>query len=332
MNEPTPIPESGVVEISLSDIFAFFKRNWLILFLAGLLSGGIGYGISYLVPIEYEASVQVLPEFSSGLGSVGGLSDLASMAGISLGKNGSDALRPDLYPSILNSKSFLIKILSTPFTLQDGRKIVLASYLDEKATNLSPQQIAQGDTLIILTKDQERALKNAKGRITAGMDRMSGVLTIEVLMPDPVLAATCATYSLEYLTDFVTEYRGGKKFEKVDFLRRQMAEAKSKYQRAEMALNAYRDRNRNTYSNVARVGEQRLQTEFMQAQTLYGQLSQQLKASRLQALEDAPVLKILEPAMIPNWKSTPKRSLYALGFAILGGLSTIVFLLVRQRL
>lgn len=331
MNAPTPIPEAGIVEISLSDILAFFKRNWLILLLAGLVSGGFGYGISYVIPIEYEASVKVLPEFSSGIGGAGGLSDLASMAGISLGKNGSDALRPDLYPSILSSKAFLIKVLSIPFALQNGQKIKLATYLDKDATALTPQQIAQGDTVIILTRDQERVLKNTRNRITAGMDRMTGILTIQVSMPDPVLAAACATYSLAYLTNFVTEYRGGKKFEKVDFLRKQMAEAKSKYQRAEMSLNAYRDRNRNTYSNVARVGEQRLQTEFMQAQTLYGQLAQQLESARLQALEDAPVLKILDPPMVPNWKSSPKRSLYALGFAMLGGLITLLLLLWRQR-
>lgn len=331
MNAPTPTPESGIVEISLSDIFAFFKRNWLILLLAGLLFGGIGYGISYLVPIQYEASVQVLPEFSSGLGSAGSLSDLASMAGISLGKSGSDALRPDLYPSILSSKLFLIKILSTSFPLQDGKKITLATYLDKNASNLTPQQLAQSDTLIRLSLDQERAMKNARSRITAGMDRMTGVLTIVVSMPDPVLAAACASYSLDYLTEFVTEYRGGKKYEKVEFLRKQMAEAKSKYQRAEMALNAYRDRNRNTYSNVARVGEQRLQTEFMQAQTLYGQLAQQLEASRLQAMEDAPVLKILEPAMVPNWKSTPKRRLYAIGFAFVGSVIVLLIQLIRRR-
>ena len=331
MNEPTPTPESGIIEISLGDIFAFFKRNWLVLLLAGLLFGGIGYGISYLVPIEYEASAQVLPEFSSGIGGVGGLSDLASMAGISLGKSGSDALRPDLYPSILSSKSFLIKILSTPFALQNGQKVKLATYLDKKSTNLTTQQLVQGDTLIILSIAQERAMKDASARITAGMDRMTGVLTIEVKMPDPVLAAACAGYCLDYLTNFVTQYRGGKKFEKVEFLRKQMSEAKSKYQSAEINLNAYRDRNRNTYSNMARVGEQRLQTEFMQAQTLYGQLAQQLEASRLQALEDAPVLKILEPPMVPNWKSTPKRSLYALGFAFLGGVITLAVLLIRRK-
>lgn len=331
MNEPTPTPESGIIEISLGDIFAFFKRNWLILLLAGLLSGGIGYAISYLIPEEYESSVKVLPELSSGVGAAGGLSDLASMAGISLGNSGSDALRPALYPSILSSKPFLLKLLSTPFLLQDGKKVLLVTYLDQEAKPFTPQQLAQGDTLITMSKEQERAMKDLTQRVSAGVDKMNGILSLRVEMPDPTLAAACATFSLNYLTDFVTEYRGGKKFEKVAFLRQQTAEAKSKYQRAEIALNAYRDRNRNTYSNVARVGEQRLQTEFMQAQTLYGQLNQQVEGARLQALEDASVLKVLEPPMVSNWRSSPKRSLFAVGFALFGGLITLVFLLLRQK-
>ena len=329
-NPPDPA-NNGIVEVSLGDIFSFFRKYWLTLFLAGLIFGGIGYGFSWLVPEEYEATAKVLPEFSSGLGSMGGLSDLASMAGISLGKNNSEAIRPDLYPSILASMPFLLKLLATPLPTSDGKKIDLVTYFEEKAKPLSAQQVAQGDTLIRLSKEQERAMKNVKSRVSAGIDKMSGVLTVEVNMPDPILAAACATFSLDYLKTFVTEYRGGKKTEKVAFLRQQMAEAKEKYRRAEVVLNGYRDRNRNAYTNVAKIEEQRLQNDYLQAQTLYNQLTPQLEAARLQALEDAPVLKVLEPPMIPNWRSSPKRKFYALGFAIFGGLVALLFILFKKE-
>ncbi|GHB59180.1 lipopolysaccharide biosynthesis protein [Persicitalea jodogahamensis] len=331
MPENLSVSPSGIVEVSLADIFSFFKRYWLILFLAGLLSGGIGYGLSWMVPLEFESTAKILPEYGTGLGGAGGLSDLASLAGISLGKNNSEAIRPDLYPSILASMPFLLELLSTPLPTSDGKKVDLVTYLDKKAKPLTPIQLAQSDTLIILSTDQERALKNVRSRVSAGIDKMSGVLTVEVKMPDPTLAAACATFSLNYLKDFVTEYRGGKKTEKVAFLRQQMAEAKEKYRRAEVVLNAYRDRNRNAYTNVAKIEEQRLQNDYLQAQTLYGELSRQLEAARLQALEDSPVIKVLEPPMVPNWKSTPKRSLYALGFAVFGGLVALLFILFQRE-
>ncbi len=331
MPENVSVPSSGIVEVSLADIFIFFKRYWLILFLAGLVSGGVGYGLSWLVPEEYEATAKVLPEYSSGLGSMGGLSDLASMAGISLGKNNSEAIRPDLYPSILASMPFLLKLISTPLPTRDGEKVDLVTYLEKEAQPLSAHQLSQGDTLILLSKEQERALKNVQGRVTAGIDKMTGVLTVQATMPDPTLAAACATLSLNYLKAFVTEYRGGKKTEKVAFLRQQMVEAKEKYRRAEVALNAYRDRNRNAYTNVAKIEEQRLQNDYLQAQTLYGELARQLEAARLQALEDAPVIKVLEPPMVPNWRSSPKRSLYVLGFAVFGGLVTLLFILFQKE-
>ena len=327
-SESTP----GIVKMSFPDLFTFIWKYWLVLFLAGLLSGGIGYGLSWLVPIEFESTAKILPEHGTGLGEVGGLSELASLAGISLGRNNSEAIRPDLYPSILASMPFLLELLSTPLPTSDGKEVNLVTYLDKKAKPLTPAQVAQIDTIITLSVDQERALKNVRTRVSAGIDKMSGVLTVMVEMPDPTLAAACATFSLNYLKEYVTEYRDGKKAEKVIFLRQQMAEAKEEYRRAEVILNNYRDRNRNAYTNVAKIEEQRLQNDYLQAQTLYGELARQLEAAHLQALEDTHVLKVLEPPMITNWRSRPKRSLYALGFAILGGLSTFISLLIiKQR-
>lgn len=325
-----PGPASDTIEISLSSIFAFFSRNWLILFLAGLLSGVVGYAVSYLVTPQYQATAAVLPEYGAGI-KTGGLSDLASLAGISLGQGGSDALRPDLYPSILASKPFLLKVLGTPFLSQTGKNTLLMPYLDSEAEPLSAAQITAGDTLIKLTKAQEEVLTDLSKRISAGIDKLTGVLTVRVELPDPVLAATVASFSLDYLREFVAAYRGGKETEKVDFLRKQVAETKKKYQRAEMSLSAYRDRNQNAYTNVAKVEEQRLQSDYLQAQTLYGELARQLEASRLQAMEDAPVLQVLEPPMVPNRKSKPLRVLYALGFGLLGGFVALLLVLFRKE-
>ncbi|WP_373514106.1 lipopolysaccharide biosynthesis protein [Persicitalea sp.] len=331
MHPAPPIPQDDIVEVRLSDIFSFFRKYWLVLFLAGLLSGGVGYGLAWLVKPEFESTANILPEYGTGISGTGSLSDLASLAGISIGKNNSEAIRPDLYPSILASKPFVLKLFSTPLPLSNGKKVNLISYLDENAKPLTAQQIAQGDTLIVLSKEQERIMKGVSKRITATFDKMTGVLTVKAVMPDPTLAAACATFSLSYLRSFVTEYRGGKKVEKVAFLQKQMAEAKGKYRNAEMTLNAYRDRNRNAYTNVAKVEEQRLQGDFLQAQSLYGELARQLEAARLLALEDTPVLKVLDPPMVPNIRSSPKRSLYALGFAIFGGFVTLLFLLFRKE-
>lgn len=330
---PDPSPSgrsSDAIEISLGDLFAFFGRNWLILFLAVLLAGAGGYAGSYLVTPEYQATAAVLPEYGSGT-KMGGLSDLASLAGISLGQGGSDAIRPDLYPSILGSKPFLLKVLATPFPLQGGKKTLLMPYLNPEAEPLSATQIAAGDTLITLTKAQEKVLINLAERVGAGMDKITGVLTIRVELPDPVLAAAVVAFGLDYLREFVAAYRGGKETEKINFLRKQVAETKQKYQRAEMSLSAYRDRNQNAYTNVAKVEEQRLQGDYLQAQTLYGELARQLESSRLQAMEDAPVLQVLEPPMVPNRKSKPRRALYALGFALLGGFIALLFVLFGRE-
>jgi uncharacterized protein involved in exopolysaccharide biosynthesis len=183
-----------------------------------------------------------------------------------------------------------------------------------------------------LTKEQEDVLIDLSQRISASNDKLTGILSIQVELPDPILAAACTNLAVNYLTSFVAEYRTSKESKKVLFLQKQLQEAKSRYQKAEYTLNAYRDRNQNTFSNVARIEEQRLQSEYLQGQTIYNGLVQQVEAARLQLQEEAPVLKVLEPPMVANKKSKPKRLLIAIGFSFLGGLITFLFVLfVKEK-
>jgi uncharacterized protein involved in exopolysaccharide biosynthesis len=144
MNKNPSDPASGIIEVSLGDIFSFFGKYWLVLLLAGLVSGGVGYGISFSFPTEYTSTAKILPEYSSGA-SPGGLGALASIAGLSLGTM-SEAIRPDLYPSILNSRPFLIKALTTPLPTQKDTSILLFTFLGTEGT---PAQLA--DTILTLT-------------------------------------------------------------------------------------------------------------------------------------------------------------------------------------
>ncbi len=62
-------------------------------------------------PKEFESKTPAYVELqsSSSLGKMGGLSALADLAGIDLAQmSGTDAVRPDLYPNIIQSLPFLL--------------------------------------------------------------------------------------------------------------------------------------------------------------------------------------------------------------------------------
>jgi uncharacterized protein involved in exopolysaccharide biosynthesis len=316
-----------VEEISLESILKFLRKNFLVILIAVVLFGAIGYGVTRLMPVEYSATAKILPEAAGN--NMGGLGGLASMAGISLARS-QDGISPDLYPDLVQSRTCLIKILTTPLSAQDNKTVVLMEYLGKNVPSLTPAQIAQADSMLVLTKDQELVMRTMAGRIEVTMDRLTGILTLEVEMPDPVLAASSTKFIINYLTTFVSEYQSGRETQKVVFLNQQVLAAKQKYQRAELALNAYRDRNRNPFTNVSQIEEQRLQSDFTQQQSLYAELTRQLESARLQALEESPVLKIIEPPMVPNQSSSPKTLVFIIASALFGLVLVILFLLLRN--
>lgn len=325
--QPPVEPETD--EVSLGQIAGFLRRYFLILLAAGVLFGLLGYGVTRFMSVEYTATAKILPEFN-GMGAAQSLGGLASLAGLSVGQ-ASETIRPELYPDIIQSKTFLIKALTTPLTASNQKEVLLMEYFDYGASPLTPAQVAQSDSLIVLTKEQEWVMKDVASRFDVAMDRLTGVLSVRVIMPDPVLAASCSRLIVNYFTEFVLEYRTTKEAKKVNFLTSQVRDNKQKYQRAEVALGAYRDRNRNQFTNVARIEEQRLQNDFMQYQSLYGELTRQLESARLQAQEEAPVLKVLEPPMIPNEKSSPKTMLITIGAALFGVMQVGLYLLLFKK-
>ena len=157
-------------------------------------------------------------------------------------------------------------------------------------------------------------------RVFAEIDKKTGVLTIDAKMPDPVVAATIVQLALDYLTKYISNYRTGKSRQQVMFLTQQVTNARRRYEAAEYTVSAYRDRNRSIFLNTAKIEEQRLQADYLLAQTVYNDLSKQLEQARIKVQEEAPVFQVLEPARVPLQKSEPKRTITAIGFAVFGAI------------
>lgn len=318
-----------VSEISFREIADFFRKYFLFFFIIGLAFGIIGYLFSTTLPPQYTSIAKILPEYN-GSSSTGGLGDLASLAGVSL-RTRTDAVRPDLYPDILYSRPFLIKALSTPLPTSNGKKVLLINILEKKAQPFTAAQISSFDTLMSMTKEQERAILTLQHCITPAIEKTSGVLSIGVELPDPMLAAATVGLAVEYLQEFVTHYRSSKLVEKIELLKTQREEAKQKYYKAEIELSSYRDRNLNPFTNLSKVEEQRLQSEYLQYQTLYADLRRQLDAVKLQLQEESPVVKVLEPPMVPNNKSKPKKIFITIAFALTGSILGFLYVIIFKE-
>lgn len=346
--DQSPTQTTGEIEINLADIVLFLKAHLRAIVLWSLVAGGIGVGYSLILQSEFSATTQLMPELqsSSALSKMGGLSALAGLAGVDLNQMSStDAVRPDLYPNIVQTLPFALFMLEQQVYVSEYKKTMrLRDYLEAKDKNwfktlfssdksadttqkLDPQKFSKA---VELTKPQEEQVKEIHERVLATFDRKTGVIAIHTKMPDPVVAATTSRVAVEYLKDYVTNYRTDKARKQVQFLSEQVADAKQRYQSAESALASYRDRNRFLVMESAKIEEQRLQADFMLTQNVYNNLSQQYEQAKIRVEEETPVFQTLDPPNIPLKRSSPKRTIIVLIFAIVGGLIAIGISLYKK--
>ncbi len=335
-NDLPPTKSSGDIEISIVDIFLFFKTNLKRIIIWGVLSGIVGVVYALTAPKEFESKTQLMPELqsSSSLGKMGGLSALAGLAGIDLTQmSGTDAVRPDLYPNIIQSLPFSLFLLKQSVYVSEYQKtMTLEEYFKQKNKNwlssilnskekeataplLDPKKSSNAYEL---TKPQQVLITELQKRVVTTFDRKTGVISINTKMPDPVVAAATAQKAVEYLKEYVTTYRTDKARSQVKFFYGQMSEAKSRYQSAEAKLASYRDQNRFLSLQTAKIEEQRLQGDYILAQNMYNNLAQQYEQAKIRVEEETPVFKTLEPATIPLKRSEPKRTLIVIGFGLIG--------------
>ncbi|MDF7820165.1 Wzz/FepE/Etk N-terminal domain-containing protein [Runella sp. MFBS21] len=338
-------PKAFTQEVDLIAIFNILKTFWIKILFCGFLAGAIGAASSFLIQKEFVSQAKLLPEISAGSSSKlsGGLGALAGLAGIDLGSvNSLDAVRPDLYPNIIQSTPFALHILKQKAYVSEFSKIMpLEDYLKAKQKSwfssntkqpqrklLDPQNLSKS---LELDAYEDALVKTIFARISASFDRKTSIITISVKMPDPVLAANIANLTLEYLKNYVTNYRTEKAKIDLSFVEKQVSVAKKRYQNAETALANFQDKNRFLILQTAKIQESRLNSEFSTAQSIYNDLNRQYEQAKIKVQEVTPVFNVYEPPRIPLIRSEPKRRTFFSVFFAIGAMCAVIFIFFKNR-
>lgn len=336
------------------DLIEFFQLVWskrIFVIKIAAIFFIFGVFIAFASNKEYKSQATLLPEISAGEGGASGLlrqfGGLSSLAGIDIGGignlSGADAISPRLYPEILKSTPFMIQLLNTEveissldtvvtvFTyLTELQKTSILGYLKKVTIGLpgtiisllrkkeqpkvSPD-ILKGEILTV-TSEQDDAIKILNNRLTAQIDQKTDIISIQAEFPDPYLSASITEYAVNYLVKYITEYRLEKVQNKLSFINDLHTKSKIDFLKAQNVLATYRDENKNIVSAIVLSEEERLQASYTLAFNIYNSLSQQLEQAKIEVQEVTPVLKVLNPVVIPIKKSKPKRMtiLFVMGF------------------
>jgi uncharacterized protein involved in exopolysaccharide biosynthesis len=178
----------------------------------------------------------------------------------------------------------------------------------------------KSENYISFNRQTEKNIRDLKERILCTYDKKVGVISISVKMPDPVVAANVARFSMNYLTDYIINYRTEKQKRDLDFLAERLNAAKGKYfnnqsKKAsytdQMPLNALR-------LQTADLQRERIEAEYKTSSSFYNSLLQKYEEAKLKIQQETPVIKVLEPPVVPNLKNEPKKSIIVLSSILLG--------------
>ncbi len=256
-------------------------------------------------PDIYKASAILAPasdDGGSGLGAMAGqLGGLASMAGISLG-GGGGVDKTALALEILKSRSFienfiaehelLVPLMASEKWDMESDTLTLNEELYDKAASKWIREVKA-------PKKQEpsnwEAYKVFSNIVTISQDKMTSMVTIEIEFYSPTLAKKWLTWLVQDINEFMREQDQVEAQASIDFLTKQLVNIK-----------------------VAT-----METVFYQL------IEEQTKNMMLTMVKKEYILKTIDPAQAPETKAKPKRALIVVLGTILGGMLSVLIVLIR---
>ena len=324
----------------------------------------LGVVVALLSPKEYKSKATLMPEYTTE--SRGGASSLLRQYGGLLGvsggsySNNSNAIRVDLYPNIVQSTNFQLKLMDQPFYFSDidaeatlfdyytelnspsvlsfiksytiglpGK--ILGAILPKKELMTTVPGESTESMVLNLTKEEFEVINTLRQKITASLDEQSGIVSVSVTLPDNVAAAAVTEYTITELTEYLIEYRTGKVLRDLTFVEEQLVTAEVRFEEAQQALAEFRERYQGNLSIRNQTEEQRLQSEYQIAFNLYNGFTQQFEEARLKVQEETPMFKTLEPVQVPL-KDETSGAMILLVFIMLSGITSIGWVFIQPLL
>lgn len=316
-----------------------WKEKWLIILVVLVIT--IGGGIyAFTAQEEFESQGKILPELPpSANSSLGSLVGALGISGVDL-KNSTEAIRPDLYPEVLKSTPFFLALMEQPVKTRENQSLKFADFYhqvveeNEKIdTSLIKKFKVEPKGFYVLNRLNENRIKDLKTRIFGTYDRKAGVISINVKLPDPVVAATIAKFSMDYLTDYVITYRTQKNKREVDFLKERLDLARNKYYSNQSKRAQYSDQFQAATIRLqsADVQRERIQAEYNTSSSFYNSLLTKYEEAKIKLNQETPVIKVLDPPTAPTRKSEPRRSVIIIVSGLIGGFIGLVIALIRKK-
>ena len=354
------VPESM---IGVKELVAPIARGWRVVLAALVLGAAAGYGGSYLVTPQFTATASFIPPQQQSSGAAAALASLGALANLAGGSAGATRNSADQYVALMQSvtvgdrmidKFGLMQAYDVKFR-QDARRelgqrtqllvgkkdgMISVSVEDPapaKAAAMANQfieELRRMTSVLAVSEAQqrrlffERQLQDTKTRLASAQVALqdSGV-NAGTLRAEPRSAAENYARLRAQLT--AAEIR-------LQTLRSGFADSSPEVRQVTATIDALRLQLAAEEQNDAPpadakgadyVGKYR---EFKYQETLFDLMARQYELARIDEAREGALIQVVDPALVPERKSKPRRSMFAAGGAFAAAVLLCAWLVARS--
>nr|AIF19914.1 lipopolysaccharide biosynthesis protein [uncultured marine thaumarchaeote KM3_87_H02] len=241
---------------------------------------------------------------------LGGLAGLASQFGVNVPTVASvDLSSPSLFPELLRSRTFAEKILDKKFyTKEFGKELSLLAILTH---GNDPPEVGR-DTLVT------SALSSLGEILTFDQDPPNTFSVIKVTASEPLFAKELAEVTLAELEALNRFYKSQAVNEKTSFISNRISSVENDLESSEKRLKEFNERNRQISSPALQLEHGRLARDVEIQKGIYLTLKQQFELAKIEEIQGASIVQILDKPQVPLGPSNIKLKLSVMLAGVLG--------------
>ncbi len=357
MNEPLTeanlLSETSADEMSLLDVLVIVSENARLLVFGPILAGVVALGYAFMISPTFTATTRILPPQQQGTAAMLA-SQLGGIAGIAI-KNPADT-----YVALIKSRTVADGLIDRFDLLRVYGGKLRQDARDSLASHTTVTTGKDGlITIEVEDKDPKRVADLANGyvkelyKLTVSLaiteaqqrrvffEKQLQTVQENLKKAEVALAGTGAGESLirsapQALVEGIARLKAQVTAQevRVSTMRGYMTDENPQLQLAQLELASLRSQltqaERNQPAGTASTPDYLNRfRDFKFQETLFDLMTKQYEAARLDEAREGAVIQVVDPAVVPEWKSKPKRAQMAVFTSLAAGFALLVFVFLR---
>lgn len=303
-----------------------YKSKKTIIYIS-LLFGFIGIYIALSSPLKFNSSTVFITQNENSSAN-SSLSGVASLVGINLGSVKGSEITSSMYPLVAESPKFKRLILET--IIDEKSNLTLKSFIIDKY-KLKGEK-TQSSSSIYVSELEEDCFEFISLMVQVTVNQKDGFVTISTTMPIAEYAATLAINAQEILQKIIIENKIESARQNLKFTENQLYQKKLEFDELQSKLSYFKDSNLNLVNSLIINEQDKLEAEFEIINAVVTELSKQVEQAKLQVSKDTPVFSTIKEAVIPNKRSSPKRTQIVIISGLIGFIISITYVSLLRPL